>query len=199
MVAPLPLRLAQLLRLRIHFQQQHLRLSCGFLNRRKHWFSTDSAWVDEGSSSSAEKPTTTERRNKGPLLYKAFSDPDNLQWKQTEAEILQDIDSVICLTKEILHSNRYLNGQRLTDEDERIVVERLLSHHPHCEDKIGVGLDSIMVDQHPQFRGSRCLFVVRIDGVWVDFSYHKCLRQYVQNKYPLYAERFILKHLKRGS
>ena len=40
---------------------------------------------------------------------------------------------------------RYMDGERLTVADEEAVVEKLLSHHPHSEDKIGCGLDSIMV------------------------------------------------------
>ena len=40
---------------------------------------------------------------------------------------------------------RYLDGERLTAEDEKAVVEKLLAYHPHSEDKIGCGLDSIMV------------------------------------------------------
>lgn len=40
---------------------------------------------------------------------------------------------------------RYLDGECLTAEDEKIVVDRLLAYHPHSEDKIGCGLDSIMV------------------------------------------------------
>lgn len=40
---------------------------------------------------------------------------------------------------------RYRDGQVLTAEDERAVVEKLLSFHPHSEDKIGCGLGSIMV------------------------------------------------------
>ncbi|KAA8537791.1 hypothetical protein F0562_027629 [Nyssa sinensis] len=84
------------------------------------------------------------------------------------------------LTKEILHSDRYMDGERLTAEDEKAVLEKLLAYHPHSEDKIGCGLDSIMVDRHPQFRHSRCLFVVRTDGGWIDFSYQKCLRGYIR-------------------
>lgn len=38
-----------------------------------------------------------------------------------------------------------MDGERLTSEDEKIVVDRLLAHHPHAEDKIGCGLESIMV------------------------------------------------------
>lgn len=55
------------------------------------------------------------------------------------------------------------------------------------------------VDRHPQFRHSRCLFVVRTDGGWIDFSYQKCLRAYIRDKYPTHAERFIREHFKRGS
>lgn len=40
---------------------------------------------------------------------------------------------------------RYMDGEQLTPEDEKVVVERLLAHHPHSEDKIGCGIDSIMV------------------------------------------------------
>lgn len=42
-------------------------------------------------------------------------------------------------------ASRYMDGERLTAEDEGFVVEKLLAYHPHSEDKIGCGLDSIMV------------------------------------------------------
>lgn len=57
----------------------------------------------------------------------------------------------------------------------------------------------LKVDRHPQFRHSRCFFVIRTDGGWIDFSYQKCLRAYIRNKYPSFAERFIREHFKRGS
>lgn len=47
-----------------------------------------------------------------------------------------------------VHS-RYRDGERLTDEDEKAVVENLLVYHPHSEDKIGCGIDCIMVSQVP--------------------------------------------------
>nr|DAD41356.1 TPA_asm: hypothetical protein HUJ06_015679 [Nelumbo nucifera] len=136
---------------------------------------------------------------KEPLRHSRLDDPGYRRWKDREAEILRDIEPITFLTKEILHSNKYKDGERLTDEDEKAVVEKLLAYHPHSEDKIGCGLDSIMVDRHPQFRHSRCLFVVRTDGGWIDFSYQKCLREYIRNKYPSHAERFIREHFKRGS
>lgn len=45
----------------------------------------------------------------------------------------------------IVFPNRYRDGECLTDEDEKEVTEKLLAYHPHSEDKIGCGLDSIMV------------------------------------------------------
>ena len=45
---------------------------------------------------------------------------------------------------------RYMDGERLTAEHEKVVVERLLAYHPHSEDKIGCVLDSIMVTFVPQ-------------------------------------------------
>ncbi|KFK33996.1 hypothetical protein AALP_AA5G088200 [Arabis alpina] len=128
-----------------------------------------------------------------------FEDPDYRKWKNLEAEILRDIEPIALLAKDILHSDRYLDGERLEFEDEKIVMEKLLAYHPYSKDKIGCGLDFIMVDRHPQFRHSRCLFVVRTDGGWIDFSYQKCLRAYVRDKYPSHAERFIRENFKRAS
>ncbi|KAI4375048.1 hypothetical protein MLD38_012963 [Melastoma candidum] len=134
-----------------------------------------------------------------PRKDNGMDDPDYRKWKDKEEEISRDIEPIVTLAKEILHSKKYLDGEHLSIEDERAVVEKLLAYHPHSEDKIGCGLDSIIVDRHPQFRQSRCLFVVRTDGLWIDFSYQKCLRSYIRLKYPSYAERFIQEHYKRGS
>lgn len=41
-----------------------------------------------------------------------------------------------------------MDGGTLTLEDEKAVVEKLLAYHPHSEDKIGCGLESIMVSTY---------------------------------------------------
>ncbi|CAH2065174.1 unnamed protein product [Thlaspi arvense] len=180
----------------------------------------------QGDESRAEGSAT--KMNSPPPVDDSwrFEDPDYRKWKNLEAEILRDIEPVALLAKDILHSDRiivlhnvidalvsllywnnsqtgtvmwYLDGERLDFEDEKIIIEKLLAHHPYSKDKIGCGLDFIMVDRHPQFRHSRCLFVVRTDGGWIDFSYQKCLRAYVRDKYPSHAERFIREHFKRAS
>ncbi|XP_038897493.1 protein DCL homolog, chloroplastic [Benincasa hispida] len=159
--------------------------------------STAASTPPDSNLTSADNTTSVLSASEPPK-YQRWDEPDYRKWKDQEEEILGDIEPVISLIKEILHSNRYVDGGRLTSEDEKIVV-RLLAHHPHFEDKIGCGIESIMVDRHPHFRHSRCLFVIRTDGGWIDFSYQKCVRAYIRTKYPSYAERFIREHFKRGS
>ncbi|KAF7830592.1 protein DCL, chloroplastic [Senna tora] len=201
MAGPLLLREVLLLRFRL-YNYQRFAAGIAVTPHRLFW---NASTNPESSSGQADEKTSYAAkifdllRAKGPPKYSRTSDPDYRKWKDKEEEILKDIEPIVTLTKDILHSRRYMDGERLSDEDEKIVVEKLLAHHPHSEDKIGCGLESIMVDRHPQFRYSRCLFVVRTDGGWIDFSYQKCIREYIRNKYPNHADRFIRVHFKRGS
>lgn len=43
--------------------------------------------------------------------------------------------------------NRYGDGAFLSPDDQKAVVEKVLVHHPTSEDKIGCGVDAIMVSQ----------------------------------------------------
>ncbi|KAE8718111.1 F-box protein [Hibiscus syriacus] len=196
MAAPLILKGIPLLRLRL---QRYNRLFAGtFSSPRGPCCAASDQTGHQEEVSSAEKSSSV-LTVRDPPKYHRWDDPDYRKWKDKEEEILRDIEPIISLVKEILHSDRYKDGERLIVSDEETVLEKLLRHHPHSEDKIGCGLDSIMVDRHPQFRHSRCLFVVRTDGGWIDFSYQKCLRAYIRDKYPSHAERFIREHFKRSS
>ncbi|KAL4299396.1 hypothetical protein HN51_050128 [Arachis hypogaea] len=155
--------------------------------------------ADDNVTSTSSNPSYVWKAKEASSSISSFQDdPEFRKWKDKEEEILKDIQPIVLLTKDILHSRRYMDGEQLSAEDERAVVDNLLAYHPRSEDKIGCGLESIMVDRHPQFRQSRCLFVVRTDGGWIDFSYQKCLREYIRDKYPMHAERFIREHFRRG-
>jgi hypothetical protein len=199
MAAPLFLRAIPLLSLRLH--HHHHRLAASILApARRPWCSAaEPSRGDENLSSADNITAAWGARDSVSPKYHRWNDDEYRKWKDKEDEILRDIEPIASLTKEILHSERYLDGEQLTAEDEKAVVDKLLAYHPHSEDKIGCGLDSIMVDRHPQFKHSRCLFVIRTDGGWIDFSYQKCLRAYIRDKYPSNAERFIREHFKRGS
>lgn len=53
-------------------------------------------------------------------------------------------DEIVLLVSWI-YDTRYMDGECLTVEDEKVIVEKLLAYHPHSEDKIGCGIESIMV------------------------------------------------------
>ncbi|KAE9600013.1 hypothetical protein Lal_00046108 [Lupinus albus] len=178
-----------------------LRLRLTFAPPHRLWCSAATPAPPSSSENVNEKPSSALTSTSSSNLQLKTNDPlleDDVEWKVKEAEILRDIEPIVMLTRNILFSRRYMDGELLNVEDEKAIVERLLAYHPHYEDKIGCGLESIMVDRHPQFVYSRGLFVVRIDGVWIHFSHQNCLREYIRYNYPIYAERFIEEHLKYG-
>ncbi|XP_019436926.1 PREDICTED: protein DCL, chloroplastic-like [Lupinus angustifolius] len=191
MATPLLLRQGLLHRLRFTVAAPH-RLWCNAATPTTNSSSFSS------SEHANEKPSSGVTTNNTSNFLLKPNDPDYCKWKVEEDGILRDDEPIVALTKDILHSSRYMDGEHLSVEDEKAVVKNLLPYHPHSEDKIGCGIYSIMVDRHHQFQRSRCLFVVRTDGSCIDFSYRKCLQGYITDKYPSYAERFIREHFKRG-
>lgn len=119
------------------------------------------------------------------------------EWVDWEDLILEDTVPLVGFVRMILHSGKYSSGDRLTPEHEKAILERLLPYHPQYEKKIGCGIDYITLGLHPEFENSRCLFIVRTDGVQVDFSFWKCIKGLIREKYPLYADSFILRHFRR--
>ncbi|GAV89831.1 DUF3223 domain-containing protein [Cephalotus follicularis] len=122
---------------------------------------------------------------------------DEETWVDWEDQILEDTVPLVGFVRMILHSDKYQSGDRLSEEHERTIREKLLPYHPQCENKIGCGIDYITVGYHPEFECSRCLFIVRKDGELVDFSYWKCIKGLIRKNYPLYADSFILRHFRR--
>lgn len=120
-------------------------------------------------------------------------------WVDWEDQILEDTVPLVGFVRMILHSGKYANGERLSPQHEKTILERLLPYHPECEKKIGSGVDYVTTGYHPDFETSRCLFLVRKDGELVDFSYWKCIKGLIKKNYPLYADSFILKHFRRRS
>uniref|UniRef100_A0A0D9XBC2 Uncharacterized protein n=1 Tax=Leersia perrieri TaxID=77586 RepID=A0A0D9XBC2_9ORYZ len=110
---------------------------------------------------------------------------------EAQAEILAEILPVVDLVKDILHSG--------SPDDEKTIVEKVLVHHPFSKDKIGCGVDAIVVDKNPNYKNTRCLFVVRTNGETEDFSYRKCIKEYIKEKYASQADDLIKNHLDQKS
>ncbi|XVF06694.1 hypothetical protein REPUB_Repub06bG0072600 [Reevesia pubescens] len=62
---------------------------------------------------------------------------------------------------------------------------------------MGVGIDYVILNKHRNFLDSKCLFVVTTNGRKQDFSYYKCLDNFIKGKYPNLAEAFIGKCFKK--
>ncbi|XP_057861418.2 protein DCL homolog, chloroplastic [Cryptomeria japonica] len=120
-------------------------------------------------------------------------------WKAIESSILQEIRPIKGLIRKILHTPKYKDGELLSLEDEKEIIEKVLPYHPHAQVKAGCGVDSIMVGQHPQFGSTRCLFIIRKNGQREDFSYKKCLIGLIRKKYPSSAAKFIDRHFKQSN
>ncbi|KAI4376450.1 hypothetical protein MLD38_014211 [Melastoma candidum] len=118
-------------------------------------------------------------------------------WVDWEDKILEDTVPLVGFVRMVLHSGQYGSGDRLKPEHEKTIIEKLLPYHPEAGKKIGCGIDYITVGYHPDFKSSRCLFVVRKDGEMEDFSYWKCIKGLIRKKYPLHADSFILRHFRR--
>ncbi|KAF3438956.1 hypothetical protein FNV43_RR17231 [Rhamnella rubrinervis] len=76
-------------------------------------------------------------------------------WVDWEDKILEETVPLVSFVRSILHSGKYKNGDRLSPEHQKIIVERLLPYHPTYETKIGCGVESIMIGYHPEFKETR--------------------------------------------
>ena len=54
------------------------------------------------------------------------------------------------------------------------MLKELLKYHDRGEEKVG-DLDHFTVDIHPEFKETRCFFIIRKDGSKEDFSAKKCI------------------------
>ncbi|KAH6784801.1 hypothetical protein C2S52_009760 [Perilla frutescens var. hirtella] len=114
-----------------------------------------------------------------------------------EQDVLLEIESVLKTIRRVMHQSGYNDGDRLTADDQTYIVDNVFNYHPDKAAKMGAGLDHIMVRRHTEFQDSRCFYAVSIDGVEADFSYIKCLDNFIRGKYPDQAESFIPKYFKK--
>ncbi|KAG9151839.1 hypothetical protein Leryth_002107 [Lithospermum erythrorhizon] len=114
-----------------------------------------------------------------------------------EQEIISEIEPIMQNIRRIMHQSGYTDCQPLTPEDQSYIIENVLNHHPDKAVKMGVGIDFIMVSKHANFQENRCLHVVSTDKSQQDFSYRKCLDNFIKEKYPEKAEEFLAKYFKK--
>ncbi|CAI0400152.1 unnamed protein product [Linum tenue] len=114
-----------------------------------------------------------------------------------EQDILAVVEPLMLSIRRIMHNTGYNDGDPLSADDQTYVVESVFSYHPDKAAKTGAGIDYITVSKHTSFQDSRCFFVVSTDGSRQDFSYRKCVENYVREKFPSLADEFNGKYFAR--
>jgi len=82
-----------------------------------------------------------------------------------------DINKVKSKSRAIL--NNMKDGEKLNDEDTDFMKE-IIKFHDKYEDKLK-NFAHFEVGNHPEFKKTRCFFVVKKDGSKEDFSVSKCI------------------------
>ncbi|KAI6670294.1 hypothetical protein NL676_005179 [Syzygium grande] len=114
-----------------------------------------------------------------------------------EQDILTDVEPIMQSIRRIMHLSGYNDNDPLSAEDQSYIIDNVLNHHPDKAAKIGAGIEHLTVSRHSSFPDSRCFYVVSTDGSRIDFSYRKCLENFVKTKYPDAADLFIGKYFRR--
>ncbi|CAN6243084.1 unnamed protein product [Urochloa humidicola] len=95
-----------------------------------------------------------------------------------EKNILLELEPIMMRVRRIFH--QACNGVRLQQKDDKFIQEKVLENHPEKQLKVSGAIDYIMVDKHQTFQDTRCFYVVSTDGSREDFSYLKCLENFVR-------------------
>jgi len=111
-----------------------------------------------------------------------------------EKNMIKEVEPILMRIRRI--SREACDGVRLQPEDEKFIQEKVLENHPEKQSKVSGAIDYIMVDKHQTFQDTRCFFVVSTDGSRSDFSYLKCLENFVRKNYKEDVDAFCMKYLR---
>ncbi|KDP40529.1 hypothetical protein JCGZ_24528 [Jatropha curcas] len=114
-----------------------------------------------------------------------------------EQDILSEIEPLMLAIRRIMHHSGYNDGDTLSAADQSYILDNVFNYHPDKAAKMGAGIDHLTVNKHSSFQDTRCFYVVSTDGCEQDFSYRKCLENFVKGKYPDLAEEFNGKYFAR--
>ncbi|CAM8925461.1 unnamed protein product [Rhodiola kirilowii] len=114
-----------------------------------------------------------------------------------EQEILSIVEPMAHTITRILHHSGYNEGDRLSADDEAYLLNQVFNYHPNKAEKMGAGVDHVVVNKHSTHQNSKCFYIIQTDGHQEDFSTRKCIMNIITEKFPDKAEGFIKKYYPR--
>ncbi|XP_073010574.1 DNA-directed RNA polymerase V subunit 1 isoform X2 [Typha latifolia] len=112
-----------------------------------------------------------------------------------EEKILVEVQPIMQNIKRILRDSS--DGDKLSQEDVNFIRDNVFEYHPDKQAKVVEKIDYIMVDKHKVFQETRCFYVVSSDGSSADFSYKKCMENFVKQNFPEHGESFNRKYFRK--
>ncbi|GAV75269.1 RNA_pol_Rpb1_2 domain-containing protein/RNA_pol_Rpb1_3 domain-containing protein/RNA_pol_Rpb1_1 domain-containing protein/RNA_pol_Rpb1_5 domain-containing protein/DUF3223 domain-containing protein [Cephalotus follicularis] len=169
---------------------------------KKNQFEGSRGW----GANAADWKNKTNRPPKSPGMLKDDSNIPRLYtttrqrldiFTSEEQDILSNVEPLMHSIRRIMHLSGYNDGDPLSADDQSFVLDNVFNYHPDKAVKMGAGVDHVTVSRHTSFQESRCFHIVSTDGLKQDFSYRKCLDNYIKGKYPNLAEEFIAKYFRK--
>ena len=87
----------------------------------------------------------------------------------------EDINKVKSKARVILNTKK--DGEELNEFEVKFIID-LLKYHKNGEAKLK-DMKKVIVDSHPNFKATRCFFMVRADNSKEDFSIAKCIEDMI--------------------
>ncbi|XP_017257953.1 DNA-directed RNA polymerase V subunit 1 [Daucus carota subsp. sativus] len=165
--------------------------------KKEGWSSSNAAGEGRPKSNRPYKPIGGTNSESVPVPMTATRKRLDL-FTAEEQELLTEIEPIMQSIRKIMNQPGYNEGDPLGTEDQAYIVDHVFNYHPDKAAKMGAGIHYVMISKHSSFQDTRCLYIVSTDGRKEDFSYRKCLENYMKEKFPDRGEAFMAKYLKRN-
>uniref|UniRef100_A0ACD5V8S4 Uncharacterized protein n=1 Tax=Avena sativa TaxID=4498 RepID=A0ACD5V8S4_AVESA len=142
---------------------------------------TNKGWKSDGWAAKENRRDQRDNPGRPPMRPDERPPRPRFELPAEAKKIIHEIEPIVTMVRKIFRES--CDGVNLSLEDEKFIKEKILEHHPEKEKKLSAETDNIMVNKHHIFQDSRCFYVVSSDGTQTDFSYNKCMDNYVRKTY----------------
>nr|CAD1827415.1 unnamed protein product [Ananas comosus var. bracteatus] len=167
----------------------------GSSNKSDGWGSSLNPQNRKGQKNQSKRPPRKPDEAKGGTIGFTSTGRRLDSFTAEEEKILVEVEPTMHNIKRILRDSS--DGEKLSEDDGKFITEKVFEYHPDKLAKVSDKIDYIMVDKHQQFQESRCFYVVSCDGSRADFSYLKCMENFVRSNFAENADSFTRKYFRK--